>query len=77
MQQVILYSQSVFWNAGSCNNHLSVVYFHASTQIATLDSNHRTQFRVNSLLPVVIKIKEETMQLNITIHLADALLTVI
>lgn len=59
MQQVTLYPQSVFQNADSCNNHSSVVHFHASTQVVTLDYNYRILFRVNSLLPDVIKIKEE------------------
>lgn len=77
MHQVILYLQSVFWNADSCNNYSSVVCFHASTRIVALDSNYRSLFRVNSLLPDVIKIKEEIIQLNITINLVDTLTTVI
>lgn len=69
-------TQSVFWNADSGNNHSSVVHFHKSTQVVTLDSNYRTLFTVNSLLPDVIKIKEY-IQLNMAISLVDALVTVI
>lgn len=52
-----------------------LVYFHGST-LVTLDSNYRTIFWVNSLSPVVIKIKEEIIQLNITINVVDWLLTI-
>lgn len=56
---------------------IHLVHFHDSTQVVTLDSNYRAIFRVHSLSPVVIKNKEEIIQLNMTINVVGKLLTVI